>query len=716
MNTRTGNYIIKVFFLFFFFKIVTIGQTDITSLENKLRLARNSEKVDILNELAYLNNRSSYKHSLEYSKQALNLATKINYLKGQSDAYRNIGLCNYLFNNLREAEANFNKSLKISSANKDSAGLAKTLNDIGLIYWRKNEFTDAFKYYLRSIEYSTPIELDVETAKSLNYLGLIYWKWSEYALALDFFTRSLKIKERLNNSFEIVVSLNNIANIYNELGNYILALQNANRALNIAQKMNDKYGIGRALNILGVTYFKLGEFEKAKESQLKSIEVKESVGDISGLGFSYSDLGNIYLETNKFDKALEYFKKSLSYREKLNDHYGIATIMNAIGKVYTRTGDFVTSNNFLTQSLDIASRENLKEVVKNNYLSFSELYEKQGNNTKALNFYKLYSATKDSIFNMDNIKRIAQLQVRNEFEEKEKEIQFLKKERQIQTLEVERQKSQIAILIIVLIVVALIILSIIFRIRYINKTNKLLEEKNKEIQLREKELIEANTTKDKFISIIAHDLRSPFTGLLGMSQILIDGYEFLPKEKVRFFLKEFRASIVYLLDLIENLLNWARLQSGRIEFTPENFKLYDETQKIVNLLSANASVKNINIVNKIEKDIQVSADKNMITSVLQNVTANAIKFTKPEGNIKISSLFDDGFVKVIISDDGVGIQPERLNSIFSSNITSSGTDNEKGSGLGLALCKDFVERNGGKIWIESEPDKGTTISFTIKKV
>jgi len=663
-----------------------------------------------------LNNRSSYKHSLEYSKQALNLATKINYLKGQSDAYRNIGLCNYLFNNLREAEANFNKSLKISSANKDSAGLAKTLNDIGLIYWRKNEFTDAFKYYLRSIEYSTPIELDVETAKSLNYLGLIYWKWSEYALALDFFTRSLKIKERLNDSFEIVVSLNNIANIYNELGNYILALQNANRALNIAQKMKDKYGIGRALNILGVTYFKLGEFEKAKESQLKSIEVKESVGDISGLGFSYSDLGNIYLETNKFDKALEYFKKSLYYREKLNDHYGIATIMNAIGKVYTRTGDFVTSNNFLTQSLDIASRENLKEVVKNNYLSFSELYEKQGNNTKALNFYKLYSATKDSIFNMDNIKRIAQLQVRNEFEEKEKEIQFLKKERQIQTLEVERQKSQIAILIIVLIVVALIILSIIFRIRYINKTNKLLEEKNKEIQLREKELIEANTTKDKFISIIAHDLRSPFTGLLGMSQILIDGYEFLPKEKVRFFLKEFRASIVYLLDLIENLLNWARLQSGRIEFTPENFKLYDETQKIVNLLSANASVKNINIVNKIEKDIQVSADKNMITSVLQNVTANAIKFTKPEGNIKISSLFDDGFVKVIISDDGVGIQPERLNSIFSSNITSSGTDNEKGSGLGLALCKDFVERNGGKIWIESEPDKGTTISFTIKKV
>ncbi len=630
MKARIGNYILTVFSLVCFWNIALTAQTEIPSLENKLRLAKNSEKVDILNELAYINNRSSYKQSLDYSKQALALAAKINYLKGQSDAYRNIGLCNYLFNNLQEAELNFDKSLKIATANKDSAGIAKTLNNIGLIYWRKNEFTNAFKYYLRSIEFSNPIELDIETAKSLNYLGLIYWKWSEYALALDFFTRSLVIKEKLNDRFEIVVSLNNIANIYNELGNFNLAMQNANRALSIAQRINDKYGIGRALNILGVTYYKLKEFDKAKESQLKSIEVKESVGDKSGLGFSYNDLGNIYLNTKEYNKALFYFQKSRFYREELNDHYGIATIMNAIGKVYIATGDFVTANKFLSKSLEIASSENLKDVVKNNYLSFSELYEKQGNNIKALTFYKLYSVTKDSIFTADNINKIAQLQVRNQFEEKEKEIQFLKKERQIQTLEVARQKSQIAILIIIIIVVALVILSIIFRIRYVNKTNKLLEEKNKEIRQREKELVEANATKDKFISIIGHDLRSPFTGLLGMSQILIDGYEFLPKEKVRIFLKEFRASIVYLLDLIENLLNWARLQSGRIEFTPENFKLYDETQKIVNLLSANASVKNISILNKIEKDIQILADKNMINSVIQNLTANAIKFTKPQ--------------------------------------------------------------------------------------
>jgi len=678
--------------------------------------AKNSGKVDLLNELAYLNNRLSYQKSIEYSKQALDLAIKIKYSKGQSDAFRNIGLCNYLHNNLTEAELNFNNSLNIALSFKDSVGIAKTLNNIGLIYWRKNEFTTAFKYYSRSIEYSSPIELNIEISKSLNYMGLIYWKWSEYASALDFFIKSLKIKEKLNDKFEIVVSLNNIANIYNEIGNYKLALENATRALNIAQKLNDKYGIGRALNIIGVTYFQLNEFEKAEESQLKSIEVKESVGDISGLGFSYNDLGNIYLRTKQYDKALDFYNKSLAYRQKLNDHYGIAANMNAIGKVYLETGNFITSKNFLTKSLEIASKENFKDVIKNNYLSFSYLHEKQGNNNKALSFYKLYSAAKDSIFNVDNTKRIAQLQVRNQFEEKENEIQFLKKERQIQSLEVERQKSQILILIIILIVVAIIILSIVLRIRYVHNMNKILEDKNKEIQLREKELVQSNSTKDKFISIIAHDLRSPFTGLLGMSQILIDGFELLPKEKVRFFLKEFRASIVYLLDLIENLLNWARLQSGGIEFTPETLTLYDEAQKIINLLSANTQVKNITLLNRIDKDLKVEADKNMLTSIIQNLTANAIKFTKPDGNIKISSSYNDGMVKITIADDGVGISSEALKNIFNSNITSQGTDNEKGSGLGLALCKDFVERNGGQIWIESEVNAGTIISFTLKKV
>ncbi len=715
-KNSSNCFYLRMFFLLFFINITLQGQQNADLLEKKLASAKNTERVDLLNELSFLNNRLSYKKSIEYSSQALDLAKKIKYRKGESDAFRNIGLCNYLHNNLQQAEINFKNSLQIALSFKDSSGIAKTLNYIGLLYWRQNEFTNAFKYYSRSLGYSNPIGLEIEISKSLNYMGLIYWKWSEYALALDFFIKSLKIKEKLKDQFEIVVSLNNIANIYNELSNYKLALEYALRALSIAQKINDKYGTGRALNIIGVTYFKLNDFKKAEESQFKSIEVKESVGDISGLGFSYNDLGNIYRGTKQYSKALEFYNKSLSYRRKLNDHYGIANLMNAIGKVYLEIGNYEKSKNYLSESMRLASNENLKDVVKNNYLSFSSLYERQGNNIKALSYYKLYSAIKDSIFNVDNIKRIAQLQVRNEFEEKEREIELLKKERRIQSLEVGRQKTQITILIIVLVVVALIILSVFLRIRYVHRTNKILEEKNKEIQLRENELLEANSTKDKFISIIAHDLRSPFTGLLGMSQILIDGFEYLPKEKVRSFLKEFRASIVYLLDLIENLLNWARLQSGRMEFTPEKLNLNEEAQKIINLLTMNASVKHITLSNKVDKDFYVLADMNMIDSVIQNLTANAIKFTKPEGNIKISAECKDGFIEVTISDNGIGIPPEALENIFSSSITRQGTDKEKGSGLGLALCKDFVKKNGGKIWIKSELNKGTTIFFSLKKI
>lgn len=716
MKGKINSFYLKIIFFFCFSSLVLFAQDDILSLEKKLSSVKGQQKVDLLNELAYLNNRSSYKKSISYSNQALDLAKDIEYHKGQSDALRNIGLCNYLQNELGEAIQNFNKSLDIALFSKDSSGIAQTLNYIGLVYWRKNEFNNAYKYYSRSLGYSNPIGLSIEISKSLNYMGLIYWKWSEYSLALDFFTKSLSIKEKLKDKFEIVITLNNIANIYNELGNYKLALTYATRAYEIAKKINDNYGIGRSLNILGVTYLKLNDYKKAEEAQLKSIEVKESIGDKNGLGYSYIDLGNIYFNLKKYVKALEYYNKSLSYRKELNDHYGIAYALNAIGKVYIETGNYELSKSFLNQSLEIASKENLKDISKNNFLSFSTLYERQGDNKKAFNYFKLYSTIKDSIFNIDNTKRIAQLQVRNEFEEKEKEIELLKKEKKIQTLEVEKQKGQNTTLIIILVLVALVILIIYRRNRYVSKLNKILEEKNKEIQLREKELLEANSTKDKFISIIGHDLRSPFTGLLGMSQILIDGFEYLPKDKVRFFLKEFRASIVYLLDLIENLLNWARVQSGKIEFNPERFNLNDEVQTIINLLSVNASVKNIFLVNKIEKDIYVFADKNMITSVIQNLTANAIKFTKSEGNIKISSENKDGFVEVVISDTGVGIPPEMLDNVFCSKTSRQGTDKEKGSGLGLSLCKDFVERNNGKIWVESEMNKGTKIFFSLKKI
>ena len=232
-------------------------------------------------------------------------------------------------------------------------------------------------------------------------------------------------------------------------------------------------------------------------------------------------------------------------------------------------------------------------------------------------------------------------------------------------------------------------------------------EKN-EIQLRE-----LNATKDKLFSIIAHDLQSPFNSILGFSELLIENLKNYEVTEVEKFLNNINLSAKNTLVLLSNLLNWAKSQIGQINFKPEKIVLSSIIQEILELSSASAKNKNI-LLNHIQSEkIVAFADINMIKTVLRNLISNAIKFTNSNGEINVSAIQNAKFIEIAVSDNGVGMNEEAQNKLFrlETNETTTGTANEEGSGLGLILCKEFIEKHNGEIWVESKLGQGSVFKF-----
>jgi PAS domain S-box-containing protein len=241
---------------------------------------------------------------------------------------------------------------------------------------------------------------------------------------------------------------------------------------------------------------------------------------------------------------------------------------------------------------------------------------------------------------------------------------------------------------------------------------KIMEQKLKES---EKRLSKANATKDKFFSIIAHDLRHPFSHLLGFSEMNLEYIENKEYDKVKDTGKIIRESAEEGYILLNNLLEWSQSEQGTVDFKPARQNLSERVRKVTSLLANIASQKEVSIIQDFKPNLTFYADANMFETILRNLVSNAIKYTNHRGTIKISAEKQREHLNVQISDTGVGIQPQNLNKLFKleDNFTTNGTEGERGTGLGLILCKEFVEKHGGKIGVDSKPGEGTTIWFTL---
>ncbi len=238
-----------------------------------------------------------------------------------------------------------------------------------------------------------------------------------------------------------------------------------------------------------------------------------------------------------------------------------------------------------------------------------------------------------------------------------------------------------------------------------------------EIKMSREKLIELNATKEKLFSIISHDLKNSLGSVLGLSNILLKNIDDYPLDKIQEFISHIHNNSKKTYELLENLLDWSRLQTGKFTNKIEKYNLKTEVDNTCMLYSDIAKDKNITLQNNITSDIDICCDIDMTKTVLRNLLSNAIKFTNPKGMVSINALENISHVEIHVNDNGVGIEAENIPRLFSAenNISTPGTGGERGTGLGLMLCKELIEKQGGKIWVESELEKGSTFKFALPK-
>lgn len=401
---------------------------------------------------------------------------------------------------------------------------------------------------------------------------------------------------------------------------------------------------------------------------------------------------SLRLDTKKdFSRILELGKIG-----ETGETYGI----NSLGRIVTNS-----HYNAYLKEIENSNSTNLNETQK--ALAGAEII----NDSIACNGSNL-NKTKD--FRGENIFKVCiwdkelNIQITTQIDEKEalKSYLFIRK---------------ILITIILFIfLIWFIMINIIINLR--QKTENILIESKKELELtvieRTKELNHTLKTKDKFFSILAHDLKSPFSGLLGLFGILLKNPEAFSEEKRNDMFKEIYNSSSQLYKLLENLLSWSRSQTKSIELTPENISIWELINENISLQQQNANSKEIELINEISENIFVHADRNTIDTVFRNLISNAIKFTNKGGTVKIKESIKNKMIGIIVQDNGIGIPAENIDKLFKieEKLITDGTDNEKGTGLGLVLCKEFIELNGGKISVKNHSIAGASFIVELPNI
>ena len=530
---------------------------------------------------------------------------------------------------------------------------------------------------------------------------------------------------------------------YRFLRQYEKAIEFLDEGIRIAEKIKDTTYLAAAMNEKANVYYFLHDKEKSRELHLLALEYAKQSKNSYAANYITHDLAVMYLDQQEFEKAVKYFLMDYKYCVDIKDQRQIAIVAINIAEMYLKLKKADSALQFINIADSITLRQRLMYERSLLYGTISEYYTYLNDYKNAYRYLLRYQDLSDTIFNMEKERQIAEMTAKYESDKKEQQL-------------VNEQMKFRTTVTITLVSTGFIILIIILLLLNNHKRkliNKELEKRNETIsnqkanlemafdilRIREHELKEANVAKNTFFSIIAHDLKNPFGSLLGFIELLKDhdlqsplpllivpqGFIELLKDHDPSISKEDQADIIRnisesadtLYKLLENLLEWARTQTNRIEIKSETIELCGLIRKNLELINPIAEKKEIELVFTQCKLINVLADQGMTDFVIRNLLSNALKYVYHGGKITVSveSLLDK--VKVSIQDNGTGITKENLEKLFriDSLVKTPGTEQERGTGLGLVICKEFIERNLGKIWVESTEGQGSKFFFTLPK-
>ncbi|MEQ6122169.1 tetratricopeptide repeat-containing sensor histidine kinase [Reichenbachiella sp. MALMAid0571] len=498
---------------------------------------------------------------------------------------------------------------------------------------------------------------------------------------------------------------NNIGNLYMIQNNFKHAISYLKKAQTIYQDRRDTTKLASALLNIGEAFRLYHHLDSASIYFQKTMELVNASDSDLLYAYCLGNIGLVNAELEKSDLAEQQINEAIEILEKLGDYYPIAVYEMELADIFKAKGELYKAQEFLMSSYRVSKKQGLKEQIRDAGLKLSKYFQEAKDYEKAYFYQNEYIAYRDSINSEETIMKIADL--RTEFEVSKKQIE-------VNLLNKEAQKQRVFLISLAVILLLVMILTyVLFKIYKIKlKANRILAKQKEEIEIQRNQLDALNSTKDKFFSIVSHDLRGPVNNFQGISEILKQMVQEKEFDTVEALTGKLEKSARQLSILLDNLLGWALGQQGQFPYNPEKLIISDIFDSTLKILENMAVAKRQSLTFVIKEKCFAWADKDSALAILRNLIGNAIKFTPEGGNISFSAEKSRDMVLIKVIDSGLGMSGEKIAGIFNfeSNKSSWGTDGEKGMGLGLTLVHQLVEMNHGKIEVESKEGEGTTFS------
>lgn len=646
---------------------------------------QDSSKVETsLRLVKALYNAKSYKKALTYIDNTERLSKLLNHTKGIADVSYYKALIYAQNDDYYNAIDGYNRSHKYYSQLGDTLGIAKVNNSIGLIEIKRGNYSIGLQNSLSAIHLFETRDLKNELSSAYNNLAEAYYNTHQVDKSLEFNIKALAVREQLSDSIGIKTSMRNIANLYSDRK----------------------------------------EHRKAIEYYEKVLELLNTDKDQTLRGEILPRIGEEYLRFKDYRKATDYLFEGLKFNRKINNQDGVLRALNTIGELNIQLRNLKSAAIRIDEALAIANKIDNKPELLKNYKLHKELDSTNGKFQNAFFWQGKYFALKSELDkeNQPIIPILTKpIEAKPINEIKDFTTLATKEQNEKEIIELKKLKTISYVLGAAFLIVSTILLLTYLKRKNIIKSNKELKVKNKEIQLRNvefaeqtKHLEEVNNVKDRLFSIVSHDLKDSISSIKGFIDLLKE--DGISREEFYDLLPELSENADSASQLLYNLLNWSKSQMQNLEPKAELFNIQDVFKNKISLVEQKVEQKRIILIDESQRDF-IYADRSMIEIVVQNLITNAVKFTRVGDSITVSNTDHNGKSLLCIEDTGVGISRENIDKLFQNGtFTTRGTSNEKGTGLGLTICKELVELNDGRIWVESTPGVGTKFYVELPKI
>jgi two-component system sensor histidine kinase/response regulator len=598
------------------------------------------------------------------------------------------------------------------SFTKDTAYI-DVLDSLAYGYYRISA-DSVFFYAKTAAAYAKEAGYGKGESVSLRLMGNGYGLTGDYANMLSCYQQALAIGEKINNPLIIGKATINIAIMYDiEMGEFDEALVLLKKAADIFEVTGDSLDLVKALTASGAIWVHQKLYEKALANYQRSLKIATSMKNEYLMVTTNDNIGLISFDKGLYKESLHYSLPTLGYFEHTDDKMRITKTATTVAETYFHLKFYSLALKYAMQSLQAASAIKGKLQMKDACKILADIYGAKGDTRSDLKYLTLYNDLSESLYNEAMLNKTGRLEARYEYEKREarlKEEQNKKDTLHQHFVRVKELEMSIAALLILFLTVLTFVL---FRSRATkHKINQILQENNEKIEHQAIQLFINNQEKDKLFSIIAHDLKEPLYSLKEMLALL--KMDSIPEASLKIIMEELRTDVDFSAELVNNLLFWAGSQlNGRV-VSPVAMPLQEVVSDSMRYFERQASEKGVMLKNELPPALSLWADKTMIQVMIRNLVSNAIKFCNPGDTITIEGKKMNGAVEICVADTGIGIGEDILKKIaLKESVTTYGTFKEKGTGLGLLLCREFAEANHGLFRVESAPDKGSRFYFTL---